>query len=479
MTLALSRRTCFFLGMLALAAACAWGCGSGAGTVTETPPSVPPVPPPDPPPDPPPLPPSDVSVSVEPSTTFQTMQGFGTSERVFDDPHLTNTFDASTGRGAVAIPQSEQAAILDALYVELGLTRVRPATEAGVELVNDNGDPDVTDLTKFDFSWKRNDSHIDYVKEAMARGVTTHFLSPIVLETWMDETNPEEYVEWAMAILRRWRDQGVEPPYYSIMNEPGYPRGGIWSGEYIRDVVKLLGAKLASEGFSTKIVIPDDVNPDKAYDRAKTVLDDPDAAPYVGALAYHLYDGGSPAGRLKLKDLAAQYGIPVWMSEFWEAQPYDWANLIQDLVVDDGVSAVDAMWGFFGQWDELPAHLIEIRYSGDSYVGWVRTKKYYYTGQFSRFILPGAVRIASVSDDVDVKVSTFQVGTKIVAVLINNAATSLAVRVDFPADSGLVEATGVRTSASEDWAAVGPFQVVQDGVNLDLPGQSVTTITVQ
>jgi hypothetical protein len=79
----------------------------------------------------------------------------------------------------------------------------------------------------------------------------------------MTESNPTEYVEWALALLRRWRTQGVEMPYFSILNEPGYVRSGIWSGQWIRDVTKLLGAKLEADGFSTKLVVPDDLNPRK------------------------------------------------------------------------------------------------------------------------------------------------------------------------------------------------------------------------
>ena len=74
--------------------------------------------------------------------------------------------------------------------------------------------------------WKRNDAHAGFVKQAMAKGLKVFFTSHKNLETWMTEENPDEYVEWAMAILLRWRELGVELPYFSILNEPGYKRGG-------------------------------------------------------------------------------------------------------------------------------------------------------------------------------------------------------------------------------------------------------------
>lgn len=76
---------------------------------------------------------------------------------------------------------AEQAKILDALYVDLGLTRMRWHPEGSVagvgeiEPVNDNSDPDVTDLSKFNFAWRRNDGHIDHVKAIRPRGVTIFF----------------------------------------------------------------------------------------------------------------------------------------------------------------------------------------------------------------------------------------------------------------------------------------------------------------
>ncbi len=58
---------------------------------------------------------------------------------------------------------AQQEAGLDRLYTDLKLTRVRPANPdngSGMEAVNDNIDPNVTDLSKFNFSWKNLDAHV-------------------------------------------------------------------------------------------------------------------------------------------------------------------------------------------------------------------------------------------------------------------------------------------------------------------------------
>ena len=40
-----------------------------------------------------------------------------------------------------------------------------------MEAVNDNADPNVADLSKFDFSWKMADGHIAHIKRLLPRGV--------------------------------------------------------------------------------------------------------------------------------------------------------------------------------------------------------------------------------------------------------------------------------------------------------------------
>jgi len=94
---------------------------------------------------------------MTPASRFQTMQGFGTTERLFDDPHVTETYDPTTQRAAIVPPAADQAKILDALYRQIGLTRVRFHPDP-IEPVNDNADPNSADLSKFDFSWRKSDS---------------------------------------------------------------------------------------------------------------------------------------------------------------------------------------------------------------------------------------------------------------------------------------------------------------------------------
>ena len=418
------------------------------------------------------LPAADLTVTLDAERRFQTIQGFGTTQRLFDDPHTTETFNPATRRAAAIPPAPEQAKILDALYRDLGLTRVRFHPE-GVEPVNDNADPNSTDLSKFNLTWKAADGHIEAVRSLLPRGVTTFYSSPVTVESWMNESNPDEYVEWAMVMLRHWRQRGLEMPYYSILNEPGF-YGGVrtWSGAWLRDVTKRLGARLAAEGFRTRLVVPDDVSPDNAYPRLQVILADPQARQYVGAVAYHMYGRGNERD---IARLAKQYGIPVWMSEYSTPDDWrEWAALTHELLAEFDVSAVDYMWGYFGDWDR--SQLVRLKVNGSSYAGYDLTRQYYVMGQFSRFVRPGAVRIAATSPDPDLKVVAFLGDQKPVVVVTNVGSRDRTVRFELGA-AGVcgTRIEAVRTSETEGWRSLPDVTLDQPRFVATVAGGSVTT----
>jgi O-glycosyl hydrolase len=431
-----------------------------------------------------PVPSSAVVVSVDPMQRYQVLDGFGTSTRLFDDPHLTEIADPATGRSAVLIPAAEQQRILAALYGELGLTRARYATDPGVELVNDNDDPGVTDLSMFNFAWKRADGHIDYVKSARPLGLTTWFGSPIFLEAWMSRSDPAEYVEWAFAIIQRWRDLGATLPYWSIDNEPG-GQGGLGT-QFLREAVKGLGARLAAAGIATRIVIPDDVNPARALTNAQVILSDPVARPHVAALAFHLY-GGADGERLPnttslpgLVALAKQYNLPLWMTEWYTRDWFVWATTMHDMLASYDVSAVDYLWAFFGQWEGLSAELITINYNGSAYIGFTKNRQYWVMGQYSAFIRPGAVRIAASSSGPNVLVTAWLDGPKVTVVAINTGPSATVVRFDLGAGSPCIATVGgVRTSDSESGVVLPVQQVQYPRFVATLPHGSITTFVAQ
>jgi O-glycosyl hydrolase len=419
---------------------------------------------------------ADAQVVIDVDVRHQVMQGFGASHRTWDDPHVSKPHGHAE---PTVIPPTAQHEILKQLYTDLGLTRVRPTIGPGIQR------PLIFKLSRFDFSGRKNDDNIAFVKQAMPYGLRTVWLSPIALESWMNERNPDEYVEWALAVLLRWRQLGVELPFYSPLNEPGHSlHKPPLSGQWLTQVVKRLGPRMRAEGLKTMLVIPDDIDPKSAYQRALPVMEDPDARPYVGAVAYHLY-GGSAHEQIAIRDLALKYGIPVWMSEYSEpsyatyAGALGWARTIHDLITTYGASAVDYLAGFFGGWQEHGAHtLIPIDFKGSTYRAHRLSAAYYLTGQYSRFVRPGDVRVDVRASPDGVLISAFKGPADIVAVLINPTSQARTIDISVLGVPAVGRVQGTRTSPTEQWQDLPGIVVPGTRFGAMLPPQSVTTLVL-
>ena len=419
-------------------------------------------------------------------TVYQAIDGFGSSERGFDDPHI---FDDQTPPPMTA---SQRGAVLAALYGDLGLTRVRPVqpeTTAGpppngIEVANDNADPYATNLAGFNFASRRVDAHADFLLEATPYGATTAWNSPLNREAWMGTTtgaDVAEYSEWLLAQVRRFAQRGAPLDYVSIANEPSFSRNTM-SGAFIRDVIKDLAPRLAREGLLVPFVIPDDVRASNAAAKAATVLADPVARPYVGVLATHLYD--EPVTNVaSMQRLAETYGLPLWMSEFslvgmgtagLGSTPLDWARLMHALLATYDVGAIDYLWGFVGG-GRTEGTLITLNSSGGTYTGFTRTKTYYYFGQYSRFVRPGALRVSVGSSDPGIEVTAYHRGNSRVIVAINRGGSPASTLLTAPDLAGVSAMTPVRTSATENWAQLAPVGVTGTSLSVTLAPGSVTT----
>lgn len=417
---------------------------------------------------------SPIVVTVNSNQTFQTIEGWGVSMRLFTDPHIIG-LPQDDPNNSLQIPPAAQAEILDSLYRGIGLTRVRPGPEpGGIEPVNDNDDPFSVDLTKFNFSGRRNDSFLSLTASLRKLGMTHWWLSPIQLEPFMDESNPDEYVEWAMVINRRWRDAGLELPYYSIANEPTGLGPPVSDPDYMREVVKRLGHRLRAEGFSTRIVIPDNVSPSTSASFAQTILADADARQYVAAIAYHLY-GEAITNSAALKALSTQYGIPLWMTEYFTHDWMEWATIVQSLLVDYDASVVDYLAGFLGDASEGEA-LINLLHAGTTYNGYLIQPQYYAYGNFTKYVRPGALRVAASSPDEDLLVSAFLRAGRLTLVAINHHDKAVNVRFEFSSTPGATAFRLVRTAEGEHLNPAGSAQMESGSVSVVLKPSSITTL---
>ena len=325
---------------------------------------------------------ADVIVDV--GSKRQVMQGFGSSERVWST-HTSRTIPRPSS------PKARSVSILRSLYGRLGLTRVRPVLDQGTQKQRGGS---------FEFQGKLGDAHIAYVKQARRFGLTTFFPRHVYLEPWIREQDAAAYADWAMAVLRRWRAAGLEPPFYAPQNEPQVNEN--FSPDFLRRVVDRTREPDAAAGSGqTFRSVPD----------SRTSRSTPTAAPPRFSPTPRHVNMSAPLrttsiGSVTRSDiermgqLAARYGLPEWMTEYtnpqYDAWPaaLDWAVRMHTLMVNGRVSAVDYLWGFFGSW-QRPATLVSLDFDAGVYRGMSLTPVYWLTGQWSRYVRPGYRRVVA------------------------------------------------------------------------------------
>jgi len=270
---------------------------------------------------------------------------------------------------------------------------------------------------------------IPFIKQVMAAtgGRLTLFASPWSPPAFMKTNNnmlhggklrPEFYQSWASyyaKFIKAYQKEGVPVWGITIQNEPMATQtweSCIYSAEEERDFLKnFLGPTMKKEGLADKKIIAWDHNRDLVYQRARTILTDPKAARYVWGIGFHWYEpwsGGEPMfENVRLvnetfpdKHLLFTEGC---VDSFKAERLNDWKlgeQYGRSMINDFNSGAVGwTDWNIL--LDEMggPNHVRNFCFApvhADTKTGQlIYTNSYYYIGHFSKFVRPGAKRIAS------------------------------------------------------------------------------------
>jgi glucosylceramidase len=360
-------------------------------------------------------------VFVDPSRTFQTFLGIGGA--------LT---DASAETFA-KVPKNKQQEILDAYFDPekgIGYTLARTNIHScdfssGSYTYVAEGDKS---LASFSVEHDRQ-YRIPFIKQAIAAagGRLTLYGSPWSPPAFMKDNNnmlrggklkPEYYQSWAnyyTKFIKAYQKEGIPVWGISIQNEPMATQkweSCIYTGEEERDFLKnFLGPTMQRAGLGDKKIIAWDHNRDLVYQRASTMLSDPAAAKYVWGIGYHWYEpwsGGEPMfDNVKLVKETFPHTNLIFTEgcadSFKFERIHDWklGELYgRSMINDFNCGAVGwTDWNVLLDEKGGPNHVSNFCFAplhADTRTGeLIYTNSYYYIGHFSKFIRPGAKRIAS------------------------------------------------------------------------------------
>jgi O-glycosyl hydrolase len=146
----------------------------------------------------------------------------------------------------------------------------------------------------------------------------------------------------------------VDIDVLSIQNEPGISApwpSCIWSGEQMRDFLKILTPMLRARGLNTQMMLSEGTAWSGAAAHLAPTLFDAKALPMLGIMASHSYGDSQDPGRALFAGAWEMYKRPVWMSEMSLMQPPELDNptitaalRVADYIHRDVVLARASVW---------------------------------------------------------------------------------------------------------------------------------------
>jgi glucosylceramidase len=282
---------------------------------------------------------------------------------------------------------------------------------------------------------------IPLIKQAIAAagGKLRLFVSPWSPPAWMKDNHdvanggkllPAFYQAWAnyyIKFIRTYEARGIPIWGLTVQNEPMAKQkweSCIYTAEGERDFIKnFLGPTLQKQGMSDKKLIAWDHNRDLIYQRASVILHDPAAAKYIWGIGFHWYEtwtgGPMQFENLKLASEAFPSKNLIFTEGCKEKFSFDglsdWSlgerygySMINDF--NNGATAWTD-WNILLDENGGPNHVGNFCFApvhADTRTGkLIYTNAYYYIGHFSKFIHPGARRIAASSNRAQLQTTAF------------------------------------------------------------------------
>jgi glucosylceramidase len=288
---------------------------------------------------------------------------------------------------------------------------------------------------------------IPFIRRALktAQGNIKIYASPWSPPAWMKTNNNMLYGgKLKPACFQTWADYFVK--YVKAYEQEGIPIWGltvqneaaavqvwescVFTAEEERDFVRdYLGPTLANNGLSDLKLMFWDHNRGIMYQRAEVMYDDPKAAQYIYGMAFHYYVGDHFDNVRMVHDAFPDKKLiytEAGMGGDWETG----VNVAKNMIIDlNNWTNGWTYWNLLLDENRGPRHVGGLGgasiVTADTQTGQVSyNPPFYYFGHFSRFIKPGAKRIACTSNSDDFLATAFVNTDDQVSVVILNVSTA-------------------------------------------------------
>jgi glucosylceramidase len=380
-------------------------------------------------------------IFVDPGHTFQTFLGIGGA--------ITDAAAETFYR----LPKIAQQKILTAYYDStngIGYTLARTNIGSCDFSSDSYGYVSDGDTALRTFSVAHDEKYkIPLIKAATKQtgGELTLFASPWSPPAWMKDNNdllhgghlkPDKYSVWAnyfVKFIRAYQQDSVSVWGITVQNEPMAVQrweSCIYTAQEERDFIKhYLGPTFQQTGLKNKKIIAWDHNRGLLYQRASTILNDPQAAQYVWGIGFHWYVHDNFDNVKRVSEAFPDTHLlftegcngPFDMSKISQWQ---WGeNYARSMVHDFNNGAVGwTDWNILLDQQGGPNHVKNFCFApihGDVNTGQLYfMNSYYYIGHFSKFIRPGARRIISSSNRDGLQTTAFINPSGKIAIVVLN-----------------------------------------------------------
>jgi O-glycosyl hydrolase len=286
-------------------------------------------------------------------------------------------------------------------------------------------------------------------------------------------------------LLYAKKQYGVEPDLFSF-NEPDYGVRVKLTGEEHRDAIIRIGRHLEKLRLKTRMLLADVASARVPQEYLKPTISDPNAMKYVGAVAFHSWGGARPeqyaawgdtAEKLKLPLLVAEVGVDAdWHTvSAWRDTHY---YALKEVAMYQELLLHARPQGTM-QW-ELTEDYSTVGKERDA-GGWKFTpkKRFWFLKHFFNLTPARSDALATGSSNAKVLVTAFrgkQSSDPAYTVHVANLGASRGVTIrGLP--EGIAALNVVRTGETESFQALPAVKADKGVLRLDLPPQSLTTLT--